>query len=250
MRQNKSITIICLILTFGLTAPAQDLITDRPDYTESAFAVNARTVQVESGTEWVDFETHEEFSYPNVLARIGIGYNTEIRLGLPGWTNVMINDRSKSYFNDLILEAKYQFINDDAELPVAVLLVSTLPTGDDAVSVGTAEIGIKSALSYNINNSISLGWNVGAISVDDGDARKFLFLKSIAFGVALNERLGLFIETFAETLESETWQPFVDGGFTYLVFDEVQLDFYLGKGLNDYTSDLIIGAGLSFLVGY
>ena len=49
---------------------------------------------------------------------------------------------------------------------------------------------------------------------------------------------------------NEAWQPVLDGGFTFLLSDEAQLDLYAGKGLNDYTPDFIFGAGFSIRFGY
>jgi len=239
-------SILCVILTVN----AQDMITDRPDFTESAVVVQSRMVQIESGTEYKDLKTLAELSYPNTLARIGIGYNLEIRLGLPVWTNVTINDKSKSHLNDLILEAKYQITNDDAALPMAVLLVSTLPTGDDEVSAGGTEVGIKFATDYDINDRLGLSINLGVISVVAGNEREIQSLASLSFGIGINDRLGAYVEAYAEIPQNEVWQPVIDGGFAYLVIREAQLDLYIGKGLNDHAADLIVGAGFSFRFGY
>jgi hypothetical protein len=154
------------------------MITGRPDFTESAFSVQSGTIQIESGVEYMDFGTHEEMLYPQVLARFGIGENLEIRPGFSGWTNITMNEKSKTYLNDLILEAKYQITNNDAKLPVAILIVSTFPTGNDEVSVGNTEIGMKVAGAYDIHNHLDLGINLGAISVNAENGREILSLVS------------------------------------------------------------------------
>jgi len=248
----KQITII-IVLTALLLVPminAQDLITDRPDFTESALAIPARMIQIESGAEYVDFKTMEELTYPNALARIGLGHNLEVRLGFSGWASVTENSKTNTYLNDVLLEAKYQFTGDDATVPFAALLVSTLPTGDDEISVGSAEVGLVLASSYDFNDRLGVGVNAGAISVDAGEDRDFMTLASVAMGIGINDRLGGFIEVLAEMPQNETWQPVVDGGFTFLVTPVAQLDLYVGKGLNDYGPDLIIGGGFSFRFGY
>ena len=246
------IMLATLVLIFSLLSigKAQDLVTDRPDFTESALVIPAKMIQIEAGAEYADFKSATDFSFPGVLARIGLGRNLEIRLGFSGWSKVTMNDRSNTYLNDLILEAKYQITNTTARIPMAVLLVSTLPTGDDEVSVAQMEIGIKFACSYDVNERFGLGANLGAISIGAGDQREVLSLASVALGIGVTDRLGAFIETHAEIPENASWQPVMDGGFTYLITPVAQADFYVGKGLNNHAADLIIGGGFSFRFGF
>lgn len=229
---------------------AQNIITDRPDFTESAVVVSGKTLQIESGLEYVDYKTSEELSYPKALARIGLGQNLEVRLGILGWTNVTIDNKSENYFNDFILEAKYQITDTDAKIPVSVLLVSKLPTGDEEVSSNEAEVGLKIATAFSINDFIGLGINVGAISVDNAGNREILSLASASMGIGIVDKLSAFIETYVNVPQNDVWMPILDFGFTYLINSDIQLDLYAGKGLNDYTPDFFIGAGFSFRSGF
>ncbi len=247
---RRLLAIVFSILDPSLTADAQEMITDRPDFTESAVVIPANMVQIESGAEYADLRSREEFSYPNALARIGIGYNLEIRFGFSGWIHLTENAESENHFNDLLLEAKYQITNAHASVPMAILLVSTLPTGDSEVSVGRAELGVIFAISHELDDRLGLAVNLGAVSVDDGEGRELLALASLALGVGLSDHLGAFVEGFAEMPQGEPWQPVLDGGLTFLVMHEAQLDLYLGKGLNARAGDWRVGAGVSFRFGY
>jgi len=228
---------------------AQELVTDRPDFTESALVVPAGMVQVESGSEWENFDAHHQLTIPTVLARIGLGHSLEIRAGFGGWSRLKIDNAAKMYLNDLLLEAKYQILHN-SEMPLAVLWVTTLPTGDGAVSVQKPEMGLKLAVSRDLNDRLGLGVNLGAISVDTGATREILSLASIALGVGWTNRLSSFLEILAEIPAQASWQPVLDGGVTYLITPSTQADFYLGKGLNAHTADLILGAGFSFRFDY
>jgi hypothetical protein len=241
--------MILNILCFWSVTLSQELVTDRPDFTESALVVPAGTVQIEAGTEYTDFNSVTDFSCPVFLARVGLDKRFEVRFGFGGWTTTTGGDKSQTYLNDLILEAKYQLTRSGSTIPMAVLLVSTLPTGDEEVSVGTTEIGLKYAFAYDLNESLGLGVNLGAISVGAEDERQMLSLASVAFGVGLSDKLAVFLETFAEIPQNQSWQPVVDGGITCLLMPLLQADFYIGKGLNDHAAELIIGGGLSFRFG-
>ncbi|KAA3620075.1 MAG: transporter [Calditrichaeota bacterium] len=241
------------IILFLLTLPnlfAQGMITDRPDFTESAVAISAKSIQIESGVLFSNSDPVSEFTYPTALARVGLGHNMEVRIGFNGWSKISLNDASETYLNDLLLEAKYQLMADDADIPAAILLVANLPTGDDEVSVEAAEIGLKLATGFDINNNLSLGINLGAISVEIASEREISSLASFSLGIGVHDKLGVFIETYAEMPQNASWQPVLDGGFTWLLSPAVQLDFYVGKGLNDHAADFLIGGGASFLLNY
>ena len=243
--------LIILLCAFGLSSlHAQELVTDRPDFTESALAIPARMIQIESGAEFVRFNSLEEWTYPNALARIGVGYNLELRLGFSGWNTISSGNQSNTYLNDILLEAKYQFTKEDALVPFAILVVSTLPTGAEEVSVGKTEAGLVLSASYGISDQFDIGLNLGAISAESKNERVINSVVSLALGIGLNEKLGAYVEIFAEIPQNETWQPVLDGGLTYLVHPTAQLDFYVGKGLNKYAPDLIVGTGFSFRFNY
>ena len=99
---NKFFLIIFLIFGILSISSAQDLVTDRPDFTESAFVVSPKIIQLEGGVEFEDFNSVSTFSYPSILARIGIGYNLEVRLGFSGWLNERIGSNSNTFLNDII----------------------------------------------------------------------------------------------------------------------------------------------------
>ena len=250
LMKHCSFLIVFILIGILGTVNGQELVTDRPDYTESALAVPSKMIQIESGAEYADLKAAEELSFPNALVRIGVGHNLELRLGFPGWTSISVSNKTESYLNDLLFEVKYQFTQSDVVMPVAVILVSTLPTGDDEVSSGEMEIGLKLAAERDLNERLGLSMNIGTISVPAGDERELLSLASVALGIGVNDKLGAFLEVLAEMPQSEAWQPVLDGGFTYLLSDEAQLDLYAGKGLNDHAPDLIIGAGFSFRFGF
>jgi hypothetical protein len=76
-----------------------------------------------------------------------------------------------------------------------------------------------------------------------------VFAQSIALGVSLSDKWGSYIEYFGlytDGLAADFSQHFIDGGFTYLVNYNLQLDVRAGTGLNDASEDLFAGVGLSY----
>lgn len=249
MNKNKTSIYLTLffMFLFNSISFAQELITDRPDYTESPYSVSFRKVQLESGINYQRISDLSELSFPNLLTRLGLGKNLELRINIPGWSKFT---NSKMFFNDIGIQLKYQFLSDDIFIPMAFLFITNFPTGADEVSVGKFEYGVKYAFAFDINKFLGLGINFGAISTTIDDKQIIISSASMSLGIGISEKVGAFFELFAEIPNKQIWQPNVDGGFTFLVTPDIQLDFYAGKGLNNNSPDFFIGSGLSVRFEY
>lgn len=244
---TKKIFVFFILLfsaTFHILL-AQELITDRPDYTESAVTVPARSVQIETGLEYVSDKNNISTSFPNSLFRIGLHSSVELRIGFTGWTWAKLSDERNLYFNDLVVESKIQIADKKAEIPLAIILATTIPVGDNAVSSGGSDYGIKIAGSYDFSENTGVGINAGAYSLFDGMNRQLMAVASISYGLSLSDNFAAFFETFAEVPQNESWSPVFDSGLTFSLSDLSQLDLYAGVGLNRIAPDFIIGTGYS-----
>lgn len=240
------VLVAAVLQTFH--AVGQELVTDRPDFTESPIAVPLGMVQVEMGAHFTRQNPNTELSFPNALIRVGIFDRFECRIGLSGWTRMTAEAGTRTFVNDIALEGKYQFTPDDAPIPLAAMVVSTLPTGEAEVSSGSTDIGLKLASGYDLDDIFGLSANAGIFRTSVDDERRYVGLASLSLGMGFSGRLGGFVEVYVEMPEKEPWQPVLDGGLTFLLHPSLQLDLYVGKGLNDQTPDFIFGGGVSFRV--
>jgi hypothetical protein len=67
-------------------------------------------------------------------------------------------------------------------------------------------------------------------------------------GLSLTDRVGSYAEWFAlvpDGADTSRTQQYFNGGFTYLMTDNIQLDVRAGVGLNDAADDFFVGSGLS-----
>jgi hypothetical protein len=65
----------------------------------------------------------------------------------------------------------------------------------------------------------------------------------------LLDKVGIFLETFANQDEQNDFQPGFNGGVIWRVLDNLQLDISSGMGLNVNMYDGFINGGLSFRLG-
>jgi hypothetical protein len=226
-----------------------DLITDRPDQTESSSVIPQGLIQLESGWLVRSKEGQRAHEWPGTLVRTGIGNRTELRLGWEGG----IWDPLSSGVGDTSIGAKFFLSEESGWLPQTALLADmSIPTGSDEFSSHRADPGLRLAFSNTLNDRVSLAYNAGFVlsserdSTDDIDTGNE-FVYTAALGIGLLENLGAFIEVFGgESLALERNSgTSLDGGLTYLILPNLQLDFYSGVGLSDSADDWFLGAGFS-----
>ncbi|MFP5284457.1 MAG: transporter, partial [Thermoanaerobaculia bacterium] len=256
--------LICLLV--AAPAAAQDfsglsepLTTDRPDFTESTSIVPPGHFQAEGGFTFSRVEDEESQSLGELLVRIGMGERVEARIGAGSYdridTGVSGADRITG-FEDPFVGMKLRLTPGDPNLlppgrPVAALLLSTsLPVGDDELTSDEWVPEAKLALSWDLTDRISLGSNVNwAYAVDGGD-RFHQFAGSLTTGLSLADRLGAFVEYFgfSEEVPDGSATHYLDGGFTFRISNDLQLDARVGFGLNDPSPEWFagVGAGVRF----
>ena len=230
------------------SAQAPDLVTDRPDRTESATAVPRGLVQVETGYLFLRDEGVDTFEVPGTLVRLGLGARTELRLGHAG----IIGSTRRHGAGDSEIGAKVNLIEaaDGWTPELAVLGGLSLPTGAEHHSSGGADPSFLVAGAHELSPRLSVGYNVGAAweSSPDRRDREALLLYSLALGIGVTDRLGTFVEVFGDrrTTGDAPTGVSIDGGLTFLLTRTMQIDLYGGRGLHGPTADTFVGTGLSF----
>jgi hypothetical protein len=83
----------------------------------------------------------------------------------------------------------------------------------------------------------------------DSDGERFAEPSaSVALGIGLTDRLGAFVEYFGfypSGRSNEADTHYADGGLTWLLTQDLQLDARIGFGLNDDADDVFVGAGFA-----
>jgi Putative MetA-pathway of phenol degradation len=242
---------------------SEPLVTDRPDFTESTETIPPGHFQLEAGyTFTYDREGEDrvrDHTAPELLMRVGVVENFEIRIGWSGysWTDIQFQgetrggrkvtrgDRTQGG-NDLSLGFKYKVIEQDGLIPhFGVIGAITVPSGSPAVSSRDVDPEVVLLWAYDVTDGFSIAGNVGlAVPNEDGD-RFFQTSASLSAAFALSERLGAYVEYFGfypNTQRSDSAHS-LNGGFTYLVNNNFQLDWRVGIGLNEEADDFFAGVG-------
>ena len=230
------------------SAQSPDLVTDRPDQTESASAVPRGLIQVETGYLFARDGGVDGYEVPGTLFRIGLGGRTELRIGHAG----RVGGAGSHGAGDSELGAKVNLIEraDGWRPELGILGGLSLPTGNDGFSSDGVDPSFLVSFAPELSPTLSLGYNVGAAWESSGDQpdRDAFIVYSVVLGVGLTDRLGTFLELFGDrqTTGTTATSVSVDGGLTFLLTDIVQFDVYVGGGLRGPTDDVFVGTGLSF----
>ncbi len=227
---------------------AQELVTDRPDQTESSVVVPPGLIQVESG--WVLTENDEAgierqtHQLPSTLLRIGILDNVELRLGMDGffWENK--GGLRKSGFGDIEIGTKIRVGCEKGWQPETALLAS-LSTSTDEKALDPA---FRAVFSHTLSDRLASGYNIGVSwsTVRDGNTLTD-FNYTAALGIGLISEVSMFVEFFGDIPigSSRSAAHSFDGGFTVLIRENIQLDLSGAIGLSEGAEDWFIGLGAS-----
>ena len=233
----------------------EPLVTDRPDFTEASSTVGRAVAQLEIGYTFFsdndganDTEAH---TYPEPLLRIGVLRDwLELRLG---WTNISetVNDVRNSGSGDLYLGVKLGLTPQAGILPEMALIPQMfVPVGADAFTAGEVLGGLNWIYSWELTDCVvTAGSTQLNRAIDDVTAQAYTeWAQSWTFGFTLLDRLGAYTEWFGffpHSAESVRNENYFNGGFTYLISDNIQWDIRAGLGLNDAADDFFAGTGLS-----
>ncbi len=241
-------------IIFGQTT-LPDLITDRPDVTESAIAVPTGSFQVETGfsfqqqkvTEFGETLENRSISLFSTLFRYGVFSNLEFRFGGGYFSNKSTLGQSASSvhgINDLMVGSKFVLRNDESYLTnFAAMFEMTMPFGADELKPEKFEPKFMFLGEQEINEFCALAGNVGVEY--SSDLNKYLADYSLSLGVDVTDRIGLFAEIFGQASNDLTPDNFFDCGITYLQTENLQVDFSFGYTLSKNKTEWFAGVGIA-----
>ncbi|HVO75058.1 MAG TPA: transporter [Ignavibacteriaceae bacterium] len=235
-----------------------ELITDRPDITESAVTVTSHAIQIESGflfqrnmeeIDGADLKS-ETVSIPGILLRYGVFPFLELRAG----TEYLFREETSSGLteringiNGILLGTKVQLLRDEQTLPdAAVLLHFNLPLGNKNLKPEKVEPEIILALSHPVAGPFSISYNIGSVWQSPDEVINYFYSGSLA--IELAGKIGMFTELFGSVSPKNSASFNIDAGLAYLLHEDLQVDLSSGLFLRNPSDNWFIGTGISFRI--
>jgi hypothetical protein len=245
--------------TFSGGAPGMDepLESDRPDFTESPVTVGRGVIQLETGYDYTIDKTlgtqFTQHSFPQTLWRIGmfaewfefrIFYNYEIdNFTLPNGRRQQLRGS-----DDLELGMKFCLTPQEGFLPaMGIIPAMTVPSGSPGLTEQIVMPSLIWAYSWDLSKNISLGMSTDIERQRDDVGNVFTeFVQSISVEYKFTKHWGGYTEwaVFAPSGTTvERTQHYADGGFTFPLTNNIQLDAEVGVGLNAAANNFFAGSG-------
>lgn len=236
-------TFLLLFLFPGIVK-AQTIITDRPDQTESSTIVEAGSLQIESGFLLAYAEESElsirKIQSPTVLFRIGITKWIELRVlsQYESFKNLKNNSEVRG-ISDLEIGAKVQlYKRENRKFEMAFLSHLRIPSGSNGLTINTFGTINKFAFSHTFDSRFGLAYNVGYNYFGYGIG---IATYSIAISYQVSHKAAIYVEPYGDVIEFDSHFANIDAGFTYLLKDNMQLDYSFGVGINYTMNYMSIG---------
>ncbi len=269
------IALIIMVPAYNICAQElDDIVTDRPDQTESAETVPKGFLQIEAGVIVEYDEVKEDISFPpgftminstltlgspSMLARYGITKNIEVRLGVEYGVEVhrliyRSSIRETVWPGDnqygwmpIVVGAKAKLLNEKGLIPNTALLVHlAIPLGDFAFQTDYVSPSFRFAFSHQLSERFAFSYNLGYEWELNKGSSVGTGIYTASFGISLVKNLSMYVETYGFLTKGETPDHRFNSGLTYLVTKNVQADVSAGIGMNEKSPDYFVSGGLSF----
>jgi hypothetical protein len=230
--------------------PAADpeIVTDRPDITESAIVVPKGSLQVENGLTWASDHGRTAFDLSETLVRFGVSQRTELRIVVPNYLEALTGLGSASGFGDVAVGMKQQLGPLPGEFDLSVIVAVSLPTGADRLSSHGYDPFVKLPWSRDLQQ----GWSIGGMESlfwFTEDRRRNLTKESTFYiEKQITKPWDAFAEYGGDFAQRGGSKEVAHFGTAYKLTPKNQIDFHFGFGLSHATPSRFFAVGYSFRI--
>jgi hypothetical protein len=231
---KKLIFILCLFLCYNSiiaqTEKPEPISPDRPGYGTPPSLVLKNAFQIESGFQYERAKDgnviNENYSYNQLLLRYGLFKFAEIRAASGILKTVTQNGTSSEKVDGMMavsIGTKIKLYEGKGIIPATSLLIqANLPYfSKKEFRPDHIAPSVLFLFQNSLTEKLSLGYNLGlAWNGTDNDPSKFY---AVTFGYNISDKVSCFIENYGNFYGSSSVLA-IDGGFAFLVLNNLQLD--------------------------
>jgi len=228
-------------------AAADGLTPDRPGFTNGSDTVSPGHVQVEAGLARTKYSAAsgagQATDAPEVLIRTGLNAKTELRLTLP---NFVWPSGGEAGFGDGSVGIRTQLYQSrDGNTKVAFTPSLSVPVR----SAVTVSGHVDPVLSLNAQTTSGARWGLSSNLIlsyptqNGGRLTDYTATGQVTY--ALTGLLSVYGDYYYDAPAHAPPSPIADGGLTYRVAKNVQLDIETGRGLGGSALTQFYGGGVA-----
>jgi outer membrane putative beta-barrel porin/alpha-amylase len=228
------------------SAPQQEIVTDRPDITESSTVVPPGTLVAENGLTWTRNRSNSVVDLSESLVRLGLGSRTELRLGVPIYVRGMDGRGTISGLQDASLGVKQQIGPLPGNVDLSVIVALCIPAG--ALSTH----GVDPLIKLPWSRELVRGWSVGGMQSffyrTEDSLRKPVWEPAFYVERQLTRRSDAFVEYGGDFPRGGASRQVIHAGTAWRVTPKQQVDFHFGFGLSAEAPKYFVAGGYSIRV--
>jgi hypothetical protein len=229
--------------TDGVVVPIQ---LDRPDQTECPFITPEKYIQIESGFNYeyaTDLE--QNYSYPSSLWKYGINKKVELRL-ITELISAKLYTTVTSGLNPITVGFKTALLEEKGIIPKTSFIghITTAQVGTKDFHTKYVAPSFRFTMQHTVTKRISLAYNLGMEW--DGNTAAHTYIYTLTTGISITERLGCYAELYGFLPDNSIPDHRCDGGFTFLVNNDLMVDLSGGFGITENSPDNYLSLGISY----
>jgi Putative MetA-pathway of phenol degradation len=250
---GKRATILAMLLLYHGTLSAKadtcpsikdEIITDRPDVTNSSVVIPAGSLQIENGVNLSARDGDRVIDGTNTRLRFGIANCLEFLVDTPTYF-ANVGNPQNSGFSDVAPALKWQISPVPGKVDLSAVFGVALPTG----SAGIAGPGAQPYLQFPWSWELRSGWGLSGMFTEffrpSDPTSKRVTETTFAIEKQVTERASLFVEYVGDYPASGSPAQLLNSGGLYRLAPDQQLDFHVALGLNHNAPSYIVGVGYS-----
>ncbi len=240
--------LFLIFASTGIFNSAQEstIQTDRPDQTESPAIIPINQLQTEIGFMFEkQNKDFQNYLSPTILWKYGLTQNMELRMITEIATNSFKNQKNFGVV-PLTFGFKVNLLEEQSMMPKTSFIGHLTTSNLGSKSFHTKHIApsFRFLFQHSLSEKLNLGYNIGAKW--NGETPDATGIYTISTAYAFSEKFGGFIELYGFLNKFQSSDHRFDGGITYLINQDFQLDASTGVGISEISPEYFFSFGVSY----
>ena len=226
----------------------EEIVTDRPDITESATVVPKASLQAENGLTWTNDRLNNLVTLCQTLLRLGVSDRTELRLTLPSYSLGFSRGLGSSGVTDISIGFKQQLGPLPGGFDLSLIVATSVPSGSAHRTTHRLDPFLKVPWSRELGNGWSIGGMASIFLPTEQSKRNLILEPTFVLQRDLSRSLDVFAEYGGDYPQHAGARQTIHFGTAYRINSTNQIDFHFGFGLSSATPQRFFAIGYSFRI--
>src|SRR3984893_13270113 len=236
--------------TFNATADScpkagDEIVTDRPDVTNSSIVVPVGSLQSENGVNAGARGGARVFDGTNTRLRLGIAPCLELLVDLPTYF-AAVRGPASSGFSNVAPAVKWQISPLPGKVDLSAVVGVALPTGTTDIAGPGAQPYVQFPWSWELRGGWGVSGMVTTFFRPSDPINKVANQTTFVIERRVSAKASFFVEYVGDYPDHSGPSHLINSVGVYRLTPTQQVDFHVAFGLNRKAPDYILGIGYSF----